>query len=376
MKMSKKYVFYGGMFGVALATVALAGIGTTSGTGAIAFVAQTDTSKTTAAELGQYQQLDCKTVTYDIAEAQLALSGPALASAQNVQLVLGQVNGKGTWDKLKRREVGRSASVRFNSKELEMVTFTFNPPVKASTLCPNPTDMAYLRLDGVSGPGMYIHGSLKDSYAGPLFNCVLDSGLPCTGTIIDMAFSLLTLPNNPPVIDEVSAKEVKEMETLTFTLRATDPDGGSVTWGSGNLPEGATLNSATGEFSWTPTSDQVQDYKITFVATDDGGPIQESSSVTVFVSVVNVDTTSEDNQLLMDTVISLTLENSVENSYLAHLKNVETFIERGQVQAAQNQLEIFIKKADEDLAHALITQEQHDTLVKKANDLLRKMNQG
>lgn len=374
MRMSKKYVFYGGVFGLALTAVALAGIGTVSEAGTIAFIAQTDTSKTSAAELGQYQQLDCRTITYDIAQAQLALSGPGLTGAQNVQLVLGQVNGKGVWDKLRKREVGRSASVRFNSSELETVTFTFDPPVKADTLCPSPSDMAYLRLEGVTGTGMYIHGSLKDVYAGPLFNCVLDSGLPCTGTIIDVAFSLLTLPNNPPVIEAVSDKEVRELETLTFKLNATDSDGDAVTWGSGNLPEGATLDTLTGDFSWTPTSDQVKDYKVTFVATDDGGPIEESSSITVFIRVVDVDTLPEDNKLLADTVISLALENNVENSYLAHVKNVETFIEREQLEAAGNQLKIFIKKVEEDLNAGLITQEQYNALINKANELLGKLS--
>lgn len=367
-----KYVFYGGAFGVALVAVALASIGSMEAN-TIAFIAQEDTSKTTAAELGQYQQLDCKTIPYDIAKAQLALSGPNMASAQNLQLTFGQVSGKGTWENLKKREVGRSDSVRFSSGDLEVVTFTFNPPISSKTLCPSIDDMVYLRLEGVSAPGVLIHGSAVDTYAGPLYNCVLDNGLPCTGSIIDMAFSLLTLPNTPPVIEAIPEQTVKELDTLTFTLRASDPDGDTVTWGSGNLPEGATLDANSGVFTWTPMSDQVKDYKITFVATDDGGPVSESSSMTVYVRVVDIVTPVEDNELLIDTVLSYEFEENITNSYVANLKSVESFLEKGQVQAATNQLNAFSKKLDQDLKKGLLTQEQYDALLAKTNQTLERI---
>lgn len=371
-KIFPKYVFYGGAFGAALVAVALASVGSTEAN-TIAFIAQEDTSKTTPAELGQYQQLDCKTITYDIAKAQIALSGPDMASAQDLQLTFGQVSGKGAWEKLKRREIGRSDTVRFSSDDLEIVTFTFEPPISSKTLCSSADDMAYLRLEGVSAPGVLIHGSAVDAYAGPLYNCVLDNGLPCTGTIIDVAFSLLTLPNTPPVIEAVSDQTIQELETLTFTLHASDPNGNGVTWGSGNLPQGATLDANSGTFTWTPTSDQVKDYKITFVATDDGGPVEESSTLTVFVSVVNIVTATEDNELLLDTVISLGFEENVTNSYVANLKSVEGFLERGQAQAAKNQLDAFSKKLEQDLKKGAITQEQYDTLIAKTNQALEKI---
>jgi hypothetical protein len=235
--------------------------------------------------------------------------------------------------------------------------------------------MAYMRLESdVSSEGsIYIHGSVGDAYAGPLYSCVLDNGLPCTGTIIDMAFSLLTLPNTPPEIQIAGSFEAAEATELTFTLSATDAEGDNVTWGSGNLPEGATLDPVTGIFAWTPGSEQVQDYKITFVATDDGGPTQESSSVTVFVSVTEVETPPESNELLEETIIALELPKNVENSYIANVQNVETFIEREQTQAATQQLEALKKKIEQDLKKELITESQYNELLKEINQTLNNL---
>ncbi len=372
MKKVTKNVFFGGVFGVALLAAAVASLSASSDT-YIPFLSQTETGKTTPAELGQYQQLDCASIGYDIAQAQLALSSETLASTQNIQLVFGTVSGKGAWDKLKRREIARSETVSYSPSSLSFVTFSFPTPVDVDKLCPSSDGMAYMRLEGVEDTGVFIHGSLADAYAGPLYNCVLDNGMPCTGTIIDMAFVFSTLANNAPVIDEVLPIEAVEGEPLAFTLTATDPDGDSVTWGSGNLPEGAELNAETGEFSWTPGSDQVKDYKVTFVATDDGGPVEESSSITVFIHVVEVETPVETNELLEDTVVSLELDTNVENSYLANIKNVEDFIEKEQYQAAENQLNAIVNKLDGDLKKELITQDEYDTVLAKVNELLAKI---
>jgi len=372
MQIFPKYVFFGGAFGLALVAVALASTGEVDD-GSVVFLSQNDTSKYTVAELGPYQQLNCEDIQYDIVKADLVLSGAELSETQDLQLTFGTVSGKGEWDALKKREVGSSATVKFSSGEQRVVTFTFDPPVLSSDLCRNVDDMAYMKLKGVNASGILLYGSERDAYAGPLYSCVLENGLPCTGTIIDVAFSLYTLPNDPPVIEDMSAQTVKELETVTFTLKATDPNGDSVTWGSGNLPEGATLDETTGEFSWTPTSDQVQDYKVTFTATDDGGPVQETSSVTVFISVVDVETTIEAHETLVDTVLSLELEKNVENSYLANLKNVETFLEKGQDEAAKNQLDVFKAKVEQDLKKGLITQEEADFLIEEVQVMIEKI---
>jgi YVTN family beta-propeller protein len=91
-----------------------------------------------------------------------------------------------------------------------------------------------------------------------------------------------------PVLSAIGNKIADKNTSLTFTLSATDGDvADTLTYSSPDLPAGATLNSATGEFSWlTPNLDM--NYDVTFVVSDDGYPVY-SDSETITISVGNVD---------------------------------------------------------------------------------------
>ncbi|MFA5795537.1 MAG: putative Ig domain-containing protein, partial [Candidatus Brocadiia bacterium] len=91
--------------------------------------------------------------------------------------------------------------------------------------------------------------------------------------------------NRPPVFSTIANKLLKENETLTFTLAATDPDGDSMTYSVQGLPQGASFDPATGTFTWTPGYNQSGNYQVTFIASD--GTL--TSSKTVNISIDNVD---------------------------------------------------------------------------------------
>lgn len=91
--------------------------------------------------------------------------------------------------------------------------------------------------------------------------------------------------NHPPILSPIGAKEISPGGPLSFSLSATDPDGNSVAYSSSQLPEGASLDPASGSFNWTPSITQLGVYEITFTVTDNGTP-QLSSSETVPVRVV------------------------------------------------------------------------------------------
>jgi len=74
--------------------------------------------------------------------------------------------------------------------------------------------------------------------------------------------------NAPPILDPIGDKMVVKEKLLTFTVTAWDPDGDPVTLAAVDLPSGATFDSATGVFSWTPSSDQAESYLISFEASD------------------------------------------------------------------------------------------------------------
>jgi hypothetical protein len=61
-----------------------------------------------------------------------------------------------------------------------------------------------------------------------------------------------TPENHPPTLNPIGNKTVQENTLLQFTVNATDPDADPLTYGSSNLPYGATFNPDTRVFSWLP----------------------------------------------------------------------------------------------------------------------------
>lgn len=91
----------------------------------------------------------------------------------------------------------------------------------------------------------------------------------------------------PPVLDAVGDRAVAEAQLLAFTLHATDPDADPVAYEADGLPAGATLDAATGAFSWRPTYAQAGAHPVTFRASANGAHDEE----TVTLTVADVDTT-------------------------------------------------------------------------------------
>ncbi|HPW92932.1 MAG TPA: putative Ig domain-containing protein [Verrucomicrobiota bacterium] len=97
--------------------------------------------------------------------------------------------------------------------------------------------------------------------------------------------------NNPPVLAALPDKTVNEKTALTFTASASDPDGDSLTYSlAAGAPSGASINPATGAFSWTPTEAQGPGtYSITVRVTDNALPnLSDARTFTVTVNEVNL----------------------------------------------------------------------------------------
>ncbi len=89
-------------------------------------------------------------------------------------------------------------------------------------------------------------------------------------------------PNNPPVLNTIGNKVVDEGETLSFTVTATDDDGEPLTYAALSLPDGASFNSATQIFSWTPNFDQSGVYDgVRFEVSDGVDMVFEEITITV-----------------------------------------------------------------------------------------------
>ncbi len=91
--------------------------------------------------------------------------------------------------------------------------------------------------------------------------------------------------NRPPVLISPGNKTVNENVLLTFTLSATDPDGGTLSYSAVNLPLGATFTPSTRTFSWKPSYTQSGSYNVTFKVSD--GSLTDSKTITITVVNVN-----------------------------------------------------------------------------------------
>lgn len=87
--------------------------------------------------------------------------------------------------------------------------------------------------------------------------------------------------NVAPVIDPIADVDANETEPIQIVVSATDPNGDPVTLGAEDLPDGATFDSATATFDWTPTNRQRGTYAVTFNATDGVYTSRETVAITV-----------------------------------------------------------------------------------------------
>lgn len=95
---------------------------------------------------------------------------------------------------------------------------------------------------------------------------------------------LSTSGNRTPVLTVPGAQSATVGQSLSFTVSATDPDAGqTLTLSATNVPQGASFNANTGQFTWTPTS--AGSVTVNFTATDNGTPsLSDTKSVTITVS--------------------------------------------------------------------------------------------
>ncbi len=109
-----------------------------------------------------------------------------------------------------------------------------------------------------------------------------------------------SVPNGPPVLGAIGDQTVDLGTTLTLTVSATDPDGDTLQFSAQPLPlpEGATLNTMTGEFEFEPTTPQAGSIPLTFIVSD--GVTTDTESITITVPAPNGSDPTELSGRLLD----------------------------------------------------------------------------
>ncbi len=88
--------------------------------------------------------------------------------------------------------------------------------------------------------------------------------------------------NKAPLINHIGNKSGTEGELLQFTISASDPNNDMLSYSASNLPSGATFDTETGNFSWTPTYAQAGKHtNIHFEISDDELTTSEDITITV-----------------------------------------------------------------------------------------------
>ncbi|HOW14305.1 putative Ig domain-containing protein [Methanosarcina sp.] len=94
------------------------------------------------------------------------------------------------------------------------------------------------------------------------------------------------LIDTAPVMSTICCpKSVDEKSTLTFKVSAKDADGDRLVLSASGLPQGASFNKTSGNFTWTPAVGQAGVYTLTFEVSD--GYLTDSENVTVTVNKLN-----------------------------------------------------------------------------------------
>jgi len=108
----------------------------------------------------------------------------------------------------------------------------------------------------------------------------------CAGLLV--VSQVVCYANNPPVLSAIGNKAISVDYTLSFAVSATDPDPATtLTYYASPLPTGASFNSATRKFTWTPVYSQIGNYTITFSVSDGLASDSETINIKVGKSAYN-----------------------------------------------------------------------------------------
>jgi hypothetical protein len=101
--------------------------------------------------------------------------------------------------------------------------------------------------------------------------------------------SATILSNDAPILEPIDNMTVNEGQLQEFTVTANDPEGDALAYTASNLPTGATFDSGTRTFSWTPDYAQAGVHpNVLFTVTDDGDPpLSDSEEISITVEDVN-----------------------------------------------------------------------------------------
>jgi len=141
----------------------------------------------------------------------------------------------------------------------------------------------------ITGNGPNVTYTPKANYSGnDQFTFSVSIG--CVSSATAIVKITVTPVNDTPVLAPIGNKTVVKNSLLTFTATATDVDAGqTLSYSLVGAPAGASINSSTGVFTWTPS--QTGNFTFKVRVTDNGSPVlfdEEQITVKVTASLAAV----------------------------------------------------------------------------------------
>lgn len=223
--------------------------------------------------------------TYNVLVRVIDSGSPALSATNSFVVTVNESNRPPVLDAISDQAVIEGGSVNFTSTASD-------PDLPANVL-------TYTLAAGApAGAAITTNGVFTwnptETDGGAVYTLtveVTDNGSPTAND--SQTFSItVTETNTAPVLSAIANRTINEGDSVVFTNTATDADvpAHNVTFSlDAGSPSGASVDSVTGVFSWTPTESQAPATNtITVRATDDGSPaLSGTQTLTVVVNEVN-----------------------------------------------------------------------------------------
>lgn len=124
--------------------------------------------------------------------------------------------------------------------------------------------------------------------------------------------------NLPPILAPIGNRSYGVGQTIGILLSATDTNGNTIQYGATNLPAGATFDTSTGQFLWTPTNTGTFGPVVFWVQDNGDGLLQDGELVTFTIAATPYITTQPLSQVATQSStvnFSVTAQSSTSLSY-------------------------------------------------------------
>ncbi len=202
-----------------------------------------------------------------------------LSDLESITISIGDVNRPPVLSSIGDKSVDENQNLSF--------TVTASDPDGGDVLTLSSSTLATGASFNTSNGAFSWTPSYSDSGTYNIIFTVIDNGTPQLSDNEEITITVNNV-NRAPVLGSIGDKNVYENQALNFIVTATDPDNGDVlTLSSSTLPTGASFNTSSGAFSWTPSYNDSGTYNITFTVTDNGTP-QLADNEEITITVINV----------------------------------------------------------------------------------------